>query len=99
MKLLGFRQNATVTLTGMRRKSVGGTYFTGDQYLKFIMLGEKFTRWQFEIFFFFFSLKTGFGISCKVSPLETICMNRQNSFFGGKKKKNIIKLSSAELER
>ena len=44
----------------------------------------------------YFSLKTGFDISCKLSPMETICMKCQ-ILLTGKKKKNIINLSSAEL--
>ena len=40
-----------------------------------------------------FSQKTGFDISCKLSPLETISMKRQILFSG----KNITYLSSAEL--
>ena len=42
------------------------------------------------------SQKTGFEISCKLYPLETIHMKHQNPF-SGKNKKNIISLSSAEL--
>ena len=37
-------------------------------------------------------------ISCKLSPLETICM-RSQILFSGKNKKNITNLSSAELAR
>ena len=47
------------------------------------------------IFSYFFQ-KTEFDISCKLSPLETICMKCQ-ILFSGKNKKNIINLSSAEL--
>ena len=36
----------------------------------------------------YFSQKTGFDISCKLSSLETICMECQNLFLG-KNKKNI----------
>ena len=43
-----------------------------------------------------FSQKTGFDISCKLSPLETICMKCQ-IVFSGKIRKNITNLSSAEL--
>ena len=56
-------------------------------------LGKNFSR-QFKIFSYF-SQKTGFGISCKVSPLETLCMICQ-IMFSEKNKKN-INLSSAEL--
>ena len=36
-----------------------------------------------DIFPYFFQ-KTGFGSSCKLSPLETICMKCQNMFSGKK---------------
>ena len=39
--------------------------------------------------FSYFSLKTGFDISCILSPLETICMKCQILFSG----KNVINLS------
>ena len=39
------------------------------------------------LFYLFFPLKTGFGISCKLSPLETICMKCQNLFSGKNEKK------------
>ena len=50
------------------------------------------------IFFLFFTdtYFIGFGIPCKLSPKETTCM-KYWSLFLGKKKKNIIKLSSAEF--
>ena len=38
--------------------------------------------------FSYFSQKTGSDLSCKLSPLETICMQCQN-LFSGKNKKNI----------
>ena len=38
--------------------------------------------------FFLVFQKTGFEISCKLSPLETICMKCQN-LFSGKNKNNI----------
>ena len=47
-------------------------------------------------YFSYFSQKTGFDISCKLS--ETICMKYQ-TLFSGKKKKNITNLSSAELAK
>ena len=40
------------------------------------------------IFFLLIYQKTDFDISCKLSPLETICMKYQN-LFSGKNKKNI----------
>ena len=43
-----------------------------------------------------FSQKTGFDISCKLPPLEAICM-KSLILFSGKSKKNVISLSSAEL--
>ena len=42
------------------------------------------------VIFFLFFPKTGFDISCKLSPMETICMKCQN-LFSGKNKKNISK--------
>ena len=57
-------------------------------------LGKIFSRRHFETFSLF-SQKTGFDISCKLSPKETICMKCQ-ILFSGKNKKNIINLSSAE---
>ena len=48
------------------------------------------------MFFSDFSQKTGFDIPCKLSPLETICMECQ-ILFSGKNKKNIINVSFAEL--
>ena len=48
---------------------------------------------MFDIAFLgFLPRKTGFDISCKLSPLETICMKYQ-ILFSGKNKKNIINLS------
>ena len=50
-----------------------------------------------EIFFFlFFMQETEVDISCKLSPLETICIKCQ-ILFSGKNKKNVINLLSAEL--
>ena len=46
-------------------------------------------------YFSYFSQKTGYDISCKLSPKETICM-KCRILFSGKNKKNIINLSSAE---
>ena len=53
------------------------------------------TLWAYSaddklIKFFLFFQKTGFGISCKLSPLETICMKCQ-ILFSWKNKKNISK--------
>ena len=45
---------------------------------------QKTNLWYFS----YFSQKTGFDISCKLSPVETICMKCQN-LFSGKNKKNI----------
>ena len=39
--------------------------------------------------------KAGFGISCKLSPLKTICRKCQIQF-SGKIKKTVVKLSSVE---
>ena len=48
---------------------------------------KNFSRRHLE-YFSFFSQKTGFDISCKLSPLETICMKCQ-ILFPGKNKKNV----------
>ena len=47
---------------------------------------QKLNWWHFS----YFSKKTGFDISCKLSPVETICMKCQN-LFSGKTKQNILK--------
>ena len=57
-----------------------------------------FSRRHSEICFSYFAQKTGFGISCKLSPMdpmETICMKHQ-ILFSGKDPKNITDLSSAD---
>ena len=64
-------------------------------------LGKISSRQHFEIYihvyiFFYFSQKTGFDISCKLSPMETICM-KCLILFSGKNQKNITKLSSVEF--
>ena len=43
------------------------------------------------IFFSYLPQETGFDISCKLSPMETICMQCQILFPGKKNKKNISK--------
>ena len=58
-------------------------------------VGKIFSRQHFEIFYNS-SQETGFNISCKLPPLETICMKCQ-ILFSGKKKKNAINLSSAKF--
>ena len=44
-----------------------------DSSLTLSTLGKNFCRQHFEIFFLFFP-ETGFDISFKLSPLETVCM-------------------------
>ena len=58
-------------------------------------LGKIFSRQHTKIFFLF-SQKSGFNISCKLSPLETVCLKYQ-ILFSVKNKKNVTNLSSAEL--
>ena len=58
-------------------------------------LGKIFSWRHFEIYFSNFSQQTGFDISCKLSPKETICIKCQ-ILFSGKNKKNFINSSSAE---
>ena len=50
---------------------------------------QQTTNWWY---FSWFSQETGFNISCKMSPLETICMKCQ-ILFSDKNKKNISKMS------
>ena len=59
------------------------------------ILSKIFSRPHFEIVFYF-PQKTGFDISCKSSPMDTICTKCQIPF-SGKNKKNIVNLLSAEL--
>ena len=59
--------------------------FSADDKLKYLVV-------------FFSFRKTGIDISCKLSPLETICMKCQ-ILFPGENKKTITKLSSAELSQ
>ena len=53
----------------------------------------KFSADDILKYFSYFSLKTGFDVSCKLSPSEKICMKYQVLF----SRKNIIILLSAEL--
>ena len=55
------------------------------------MLGKIFSRRHFEIFSYF-PKKIGFDVSCRLSPMEIICMECQILFSGGKlrKRKSII---------
>ena len=57
----------------------------------------KFSADKILKYFSYFCQKTGFENSCKLSPLETICMKCQ-ILFSGKNKKN-INLSSAEFAK
>ena len=59
-------------------------------------LGKNFNRQHFELFPLYFFQKTCFGISCKLSSIETICITCK-ILFSGKSKKNVISLSSTEL--
>ena len=70
----------------------------GESSLRLSSMGKFSAENTLFFFFFYFSQKTGFDISCKLSPspLETICMKCQ-TLFSGKNKKNIINLASAEL--
>ena len=67
-------------------------------YLTLSTLGKIFSIQHFKIFLSYFSRKTGFDISYKLSPLEAICM-KCLSLFSGKNMKYmfLITLSSAEL--
>ena len=75
------------------------------QYHQFVTLGKLLSKAGMNYFFFFFfffffflfsyfSQKTGFDISCKLSPWETICMKYQSMFLDKKnQKKKITNLS------
>ena len=63
-----------------------------------LALWVKFSADYILKYFSQFSLKSGFDISCKLSPMETICMKCQ-ILFSGKNKKNVINLSSVELAK
>ena len=58
------------------------------------LLGKKEER-KIKKYFSYFSWKIESDISCKLYPLETICMKCQ-ILFKGKIRKNLINLSSAE---
>ena len=59
--------------------------------LTFITLWASSADDKLTIFFLFFCWKTGFDISCKLSPpLETICKKMSNLFSGKKKKKKKV---------
>ena len=60
-----------------------------------LALWVKFSADDILKYFSYFSQKTGFDISCKLSPKETICMKCQ-ILFSVKNEKNNIILSSAE---
>ena len=65
---------------------VFGSNFT----LTFITLWANSADDEFIIFFSYFPQKQGFDISCKLSPLETICIKCQTCFLG-KIGKDILK--------
>ena len=58
-----------------------------------LVLWVKFSADAIQKYFSYFSQKTGFDISCKLSTIETICMKCQN-LFSEKNKINIINLSA-----
>ena len=81
--------------------SLGGNgeeYSKCTQSLYRLAFWVKFSADDILKYFSFFPQKTGFDISCKLSPLETICMECQ-ILFPWKNKKNVNNLSSAELAK
>ena len=46
----------------------------GEALLTLNTLGKIFSRRHIEIVFSYFPQKTGFDISCRLSPIETLCM-------------------------
>ena len=63
--------------------------------LSLSMQAKNFNKQHLEIFFLFFPEKI-FDISCKLFPMERICMKCQ-ILFSGKNKKNSISSLSTEL--
>ena len=62
-----------------------------------MMLTLRTLRQNFQQTAVFLSFpETGFGVSCKLSLMETICMKCQ-LLFSGENKKNITNLSPVEL--
>ena len=69
--------------------------FSADGILKYFSYFSQKTGFDISCKLSPFFQKTGYDILCKLSPKETICMKCQ-ILFSGKNKKNIINLSSAE---
>ena len=63
-----------------------------------LALWVKFSADDILKYFSYFSQKTGLDISCKLSPLETICM-KCHILFSGKYKKNISKCRLLKMPR
>ena len=63
--------------------------------LTFSSPGKIFSRRHIKTFSYV-SQKTGFDISCKLSPMKTVCM-KCRIMFSVKCKKHITNVSSAEL--
>ena len=53
-----------------------------------------FNKQQIDDIFLIFSQKIGFDISCKLFPMETICMKFQSLFCEKKKYEKYFKMSS-----
>ena len=70
--------------------------YTGVILLLMLSMLKKLSIQQFKIFFYYFSQKLSFDISCKLFPQETMCMKCQ-SLVSEKNKKNIINYLSAEF--
>ena len=73
----------------------GNAQYVVTHLLTHNILGKVFSR-RHTALFSYFSKKTGFDSSCKLSPMETICMKCQ-ILLSWKNKSNIINLWSAEL--
>ena len=71
-----------------------------DQHFNLNHSMDKFSKQQTNDIFSYFSQKTGFDISCKLSPNGDNLHEISNPVFWGKKeKKYIINLSTVELAR
>ena len=80
----------------MHKTDICWTRLSAKMIIVIRMLGKNSSRWQFEIYFSYYTQKKEFDSSCKFSPWERICMKFQ-ILFSVKNKKNIINLLSGEF--
>ena len=70
----------------MKRMEIGN-FSKCHSHLKDLACWINFSAENILKCFSYFSLKLGFDISCKLSPIETVCMKCQILFSGPNKKK------------